>query len=201
VGSIVVLPDLYSKPKDHFELMRYIKIVSDCANTVPLLYHHNPAYAGVNVDMTKFLSDILGEIDSFVGIIFSDNNLKEATSALQVNEDKFIVFMGTDEIMLGAFASGFNSLVGMTLNFLPKVAQTIYEAVRIGNIKDAKESQNMLKSVLEAISRHGELLPAMKAAMNLLTPINVGPVRDPLVPIWQDKVNKMKADLQQFKIV
>lgn len=48
--------------------------------------------------MSRFLNDILGEIDSFVGIIYNDNNLNDGVSALQVNEDKFIVFMGSDEV-------------------------------------------------------------------------------------------------------
>lgn len=41
---------------------------------------------------------MLGEIDSFVGIIYSSNNLKEAASALAVNEDKYTVLVGTDEV-------------------------------------------------------------------------------------------------------
>lgn len=49
--------------------------------------------------MSKFLSDILGEIDSFVGIIYSDDNLKDATLAAQVNENRYTIFIGTDEVI------------------------------------------------------------------------------------------------------
>ncbi|KAF5272442.1 hypothetical protein FQA39_LY07910 [Lamprigera yunnana] len=200
VDSIVVLPDLYNKPKDHFDLMRYIKLVSDCATSVPLLYHHYPSYNGVDIDMTKFLSDILGEIDSFVGIIFNDNNLKDATSALLVNQDKFTVFLGVDEIILGAYASGFSSIMATTLNFVPLLIQSIYEDISSGKLDEAQKGQTSLNSMLESIYRHGEWLPALKVAMNLLSPINVGPVRDPLVAIWQDKINKMKLDLQHLEV-
>lgn len=48
--------------------------------------------------MVQFLNDMLGEIDSFVGIIYSSNDLKEAAAALAVNEDKYTVFVGTDEV-------------------------------------------------------------------------------------------------------
>ncbi|KAK4885266.1 hypothetical protein RN001_001537 [Aquatica leii] len=200
VDSIIVLPDLYNKPKDHFDLMRYIKLVSDCATSIPLLYHHYPSYTGVDIDMAKFLSDILGEIDSFVGIIFNDNNLKDATSALLVNQDKFTVFIGADEIILGACASGFASIMVTSLNFVPHLIQNIYDDIALGKTLDAQKSQSILNNVLECVYRHGEWLPALKAAMNLLSPINVGPVRDPLVSIWQDKINKMKIDLQQLDI-
>lgn len=48
--------------------------------------------------MSKFVFDMIGEIDSFVGIIFSSDNLKEASTALRVNPEKMVVFVGTDEV-------------------------------------------------------------------------------------------------------
>lgn len=57
--------------------------------------------------------------------------------------------------MLGALACGFNSILGSTLNFLPKVAQTIFDAIKVGNIRDAKRAQDLLKNVLEGAYRHG----------------------------------------------
>lgn len=48
--------------------------------------------------MTKLLHDVIGEIDSLVGIIYTGDNLQGAISALQVNEDKFTVLIGTDEV-------------------------------------------------------------------------------------------------------
>lgn len=200
VDAIVVLPDLYNKPKDHFDLMRYIKLVSDCATTIPLLYHHYPSYTGVDIDMAKFLSDILGEIDSFVGIIYNDNNLKNATLSLLVNPNKFTVFIGADEIILGACASGFSSIMATSLNFASHIVQSIYNDLKSGKIEDAQKCQNMLNNILECVYRQGDMLPTLKSAMNLLSPIDVGPVRDPLVPVWQDKVYKMKVELQDFDI-
>lgn len=44
----------------------------------------------------------------------------------------------------------------------------------------------------------GQRVPSLKCAMNILSPVNVGPVRDPLVNIWEDKVKKLKADLNRM---
>lgn len=54
VGSLVVLPDLYNKPKDHYDLMRYLKVISDTANTLPVIYHHYPQYTGVDSKNLNF---------------------------------------------------------------------------------------------------------------------------------------------------
>lgn len=56
VGSLVVLPDLYNKPKDHYDLMRYLKVISDTANTLPIIYHHYPQYTGVDSKHTTNLA-------------------------------------------------------------------------------------------------------------------------------------------------
>lgn len=53
MGSLVVLPDLYNKPKDHYDLMRYLKVISDTANTLPIIYHHYPQYTGVDSKNTQ----------------------------------------------------------------------------------------------------------------------------------------------------
>lgn len=44
----------------------------------------------------------------------------------------------------------------------------------------------------------GQRVPSLKCATNILAPVNVGPVRDPLVNIWEDKVKKLKADLNRM---
>lgn len=48
--------------------------------------------------MSSFLLDITGEIDSFIGVIYSTNDLQEGLTALTFNPDKYIVFMGTDDV-------------------------------------------------------------------------------------------------------
>lgn len=41
----------------------------------------------------------------------------------------------------------------------------------------------------------GDRLPALKSAMNIATPIKVGPAREPLVNLWEDKIKKIQVAL------
>lgn len=52
------------------------------------------------VDMKRFLLDITGEVDTFVGLIYTTGDLQETVSVMELNPEKFIVFMGTDEVIL-----------------------------------------------------------------------------------------------------
>lgn len=116
---------------------------------------------------------MIGEIDSFVGIIYSSNDFKEAASALAVNEDKYTVFMGTDEVshlsitykdisilalqfILGSTALGFNSIMSASLNFVPKFVQSIRTSVKDGNIHSAKVTQKYLTEICDAVMQQGK---------------------------------------------
>lgn len=48
VGAVVVLADVYNKPKTHLDLIKYIKLISEFTKNVPILYHHNPKFTNVN---------------------------------------------------------------------------------------------------------------------------------------------------------
>lgn len=84
---------------------------------MPILYHHYPKYTKLDgtyvlivlpssylksfsVDMKRFLLDITGEVDTFVGLIYSTGDLQETVSVMELNPEKFIVFMGTDEVII-----------------------------------------------------------------------------------------------------
>lgn len=102
-----------------------------------------------------------------------------------------------------------------SLNFVPKVVQTIQVAMKDGNVNTARVTQNCLTNIIDAIVVHGlfwcifrgkvvigcflgDRLPALKTAMNIATPIKVGPTREPVVNIWEDKVKKMQLALHNI---
>ncbi|KAJ8926546.1 hypothetical protein NQ314_021085 [Rhamnusium bicolor] len=154
-----------------------------------------------NVDMTSFLLDITGEIDSFVGVIYSTNDLQESLSALTLNPEKFVVFMGTDEVMLGAVASGFTCIMGNSINILPKLAESICQCIKDGEIKSAQASQNLLKKALDNIYGNGDAVAMLKAAISIITNLPIETVREPLQTMWEGTMAKMKSKLHEIGII
>ncbi|KAG5887695.1 hypothetical protein JTB14_002016 [Gonioctena quinquepunctata] len=202
VGAIVLMADLYHRPKSHLDLIRYIKIVSDYTSKIPILYHHYPKYTQLyNIDMTSFLLDITGEIESFVGVIYSTNDLQDGLTALTLNPEKYVVFMGTDEVMLGAVASGFTCIMGNSINILPKLADSICQCIKDGEIKSAQASQNLLKKAIDNIYCNGDMVAALKAAISIMTNLPVEIVREPLQTLWDGTITKMKNKLHEIGII
>lgn len=44
VGAVVLMADLYHRPEDHLDLVKYVKMVSNNTGSMPILYHHYPKY-------------------------------------------------------------------------------------------------------------------------------------------------------------
>lgn len=197
--SLLVLPDMFCRPDDHYDLLRYLKTISVYAQNIPLWYYHKPKYTNVTIDIMKLLTDI-GEIDTFVGIIFDSGNLEEAISIMHMFP-KYLISVCTNEGILGAFANGIKSIVGVSLNFMPKIVQDIKKMTKDGKLIEAQESQKFLNKSFGIIKEKGNFISAMKCTMNILTKVKVGGVREPLVGIWDNTAKNMEAEFKQLGIL
>lgn len=202
VNAIVLMPDLYHRPKNHLDIIRYIKIISGYCKNMPIFYHHHPKHYGINdIDMTQFMLDITGEIDNFVGLIYTTNDLQAGLSALRINEEKFTVFLGTDEVILGAVASGFSCIMSNSLNILPKLIQSIYQSAKNGELQLAQKSQHLLNKALDCIYSYGNNVAGLKTGMKIITSLPILTVREPMDIIWEGNRDKIKKKLQEVGVV
>ncbi|XP_063976782.1 N-acetylneuraminate lyase-like [Diachasmimorpha longicaudata] len=195
-NAILCLPELYFKPTNAEQLINYLQIVGEAAPTIPLLYYHIPMFSNVDIDMGKFLESVGNRIPSFVGIKFTSTNLAEATQALHADGGRFVVFLGSDQIMSAGCAVGLDSFIPTSVNIFPEKALQILAAGMAGDGLKAREAQEKLNKAVTAIMKHGNWVVTMKTAMTLLTPINPGPVRSPIQELTQEAVDIMKKELQ-----
>lgn len=195
VDSILCLPELYFKPTTPKELIEYLEIVGKAAPKTPLLYYHIPMLSNVNIHMGQFLESIDDKIPSFVGIKFTSANLEEGAQALRADNRKYVIFLGNDQLINAACALGMDSFIVTSINMFPEFVLNLLAAFKKGNILRAKDMQEKLSSIVNAITKHGNWVQTMKVAMTLLTDINVGLPRAPLKPISSEAVAIMTEDL------
>lgn len=207
VDSILCLPDLFNKPSNVKEILEYLQLVSNAAPHTPILYYHLPAYTGVNVSITELLSEAYSSktVPRFSGVKFTHINLEDGASSVRVGGKEigpgaYSLFLGSDETLLGAFALGFDSAIGTSFNMLPHFGKTILSAAASNQFEEGQKAQWQLTKAIRAITRHGRWVPTMKAAMNMLTPIDVGPPRFPLKSLSPSQKSEMKAELSALGI-
>ncbi|XP_043264477.1 N-acetylneuraminate lyase-like [Colletes gigas] len=195
--SILCLPELYFKPTTSDQLTKYLKLVSDAAPNTPLLYYHIPMLTNVNVHMGQFLESLGEKIPTFVGIKFTSANLEEGAQALHADNNKYVIFLGNDQLMGAATALGMDSFIATSMNMLPELAIEILAKGKSGNSVEAREKQEKLSTAVIAISKYGNWVETMKVAMSILTDINVGPVRAPLKVLPLEITATMAKDLEK----
>ncbi|XP_053597155.1 N-acetylneuraminate lyase [Microplitis demolitor] len=198
VDSILCLPELYFKPTDTKNLMNYLKNVGEAAPNTPLLYYHIPMLTNVNIHMGEFLNLIGDAIPSFVGIKFTSTNLEEGAQAVRANSNQFVVFLGTNLLISAGYSVGIDSFIPTSINMFPGDAIKISDASKQGDGLKATELQEKLSQAVIAISRHGNWVTTMKAAMALLNTIDLGPVRLPNEPISPKSIEIMKKELKSL---
>lgn len=199
--SILCLPELYFKPNTPEELKEYLKGIAEVAPNTPLLYYHIPMFTNVNIHMGKFLESIGNDIPSFVGIKFTSNDLVEGTQALHVDNGKYKIFLGSDQIMSAACVLGMDSFIATSVNIFPKLAKGILKAFETGETLAAKEKQEKLTEAVIVISKYGNWVQTMKHGMYLVTGINLGPPRRPLKSLSSEFSISMENDLKKLKYI
>ncbi|EZA53418.1 N-acetylneuraminate lyase [Ooceraea biroi] len=198
VDSILCLPELYFKPVTSQQLIEYLRIIGDAAPNTPLLYYHIPMFTNINIHMGEFLSSIGDELPTFVGIKFTSANLEEGSQALHADNKKYVIFLGNDQIVNAACALGMDSFIMTSVNIFPELVQDLISAGKNGDMLNARKLQEKLSSAITAITKRNGWVQPMKAAMNFLTDINVGPPRVPLKPISSEAIATMKEDLMNL---
>ncbi len=191
--AVSAAPPSYYKPRNAQELVACCTHIASAAPNLPFYYYHIPVMTGVSVPMTEFLPLACDRIPTFRGIKFTDEDLMDFASALQLANGTCDVLAGRDEILLAYLALGARGAVGSTYNFLAPVYLEMMDSFGRGDIAAAQRAQAFAREVIAIIAKYGGL-PPQKVIMRWLG-IDCGPVRLPLVNLTHDQETQLRAEL------
>ncbi|XP_047536837.1 N-acetylneuraminate lyase-like [Vanessa atalanta] len=201
VDSLLTLPELYFKPQSVSELVSYVELVAKAAPNLPVLYYHIPSMSKVEVNMPNFVTEATQRIPNFKGIKFTSNDLSEGAQVLRALKEDQTVFLGADTLLAPAALLGINSGIGTTFNLFPRLAQDILAAIEKADLVKARALQEKLSIAVEAHTAEGAWVPIMKAGMEIVTGIKVGPPALPQRPISEDAKKRIATKLQTLKLI
>ncbi|XP_054278367.1 N-acetylneuraminate lyase-like [Macrosteles quadrilineatus] len=202
VSSILCLCDLFHRPSNVHELTHYLTLVSLAAPKTPLLYYHIPSFTGVNLDMEDFLKAGSLKIPTLAGIKFTHNNLEEGSRCLRLNNGRFTVLLGNDQLIAAGFFEGFNSLIATTLNMFATLISEIHQTVNeTTHVNLARSKQFRLTTIINTIIRYGKWVPAMKEAMYIITGLDFGEAREPQGRMTPEQIIQLRSDLSSLDLV
>ncbi|XP_076060106.1 N-acetylneuraminate lyase-like [Oratosquilla oratoria] len=200
VSGIASLPNLYDKPRDLTDLVDYCAMVANAAPKTPFFYYHIPMKTGVQMPMSEFLSMAGKAIPTLAGMKFTDEDVTgEGKKCLSVCGGNMKIFCGFDQTLFDALSAGFDSAINASFNFMAERSIQIFEAIE-ENKEEAKNHQELITNTMETIIKQtdGFTVGAVKAAMTLMTGLDVGPPRLPNRGLSEAQTRDLRQQLEDM---
>lgn len=144
VDGVLLLPDLYFKPRTCKELTNYMIDISFHCSSIPIYYYHIPAFTGVNLPMDEFMELCRRQLPAFAGIKYTSGDMEMAVKCQKHGQ----VFIGCDTILVGALALGFKNAIMTSLNIHPEISFKIVELMKEGKVSEARKEQRKLNEFI-----------------------------------------------------
>lgn len=114
--AIASIAPSFFKPGTVDELVDFFAPICHSAAGLPFYYYNMPSITGVNLPVDKFLVEGKKKIPNLVGTKFTHNNLMEMGVCIELEQHRFEVLHGYDEILISGLAMGAVAGVGSTYN-------------------------------------------------------------------------------------
>lgn len=192
--AIGAMAPYFFKPQTAAELVAWFTPIAN-SNPLPFYYYNMPSMSGVSVSVPEFLALGGKAMPTLAGVKFTHNNLMEMSQCLMLDEGRYEVLHGYDEILLCGLSLGATAAVGSTYNYAAKVYNRLLDAFRAGDIAAAARLQQYSVKIVEVIIKHGGGVRGGKAIMRLVG-VDCGSCRLPLAPFTEAEYTELKSELE-----
>lgn len=193
VGS---MGPIFLQPSGLKELVGFCAEVASACTDLPFYYYHIPSISGINLSMSEFIKQAAKQIPNFVGIKFTDNNFMEMQKCLQLDNMKWDILHGFDEILMAGLSFGVEGAVGSTYNYVAPLYIDLIENFKKGKIEAARAFQTKSVEIVDVLLRYKGALVAGKAIMKMVG-VDCGSCRSPLTKLNTEELKKLKSNLRE----
>lgn len=197
VDAVGAIAPFYFKPASVEELVDFYKPIAAAVDPIPFYTYHMPSVTGVNLPMKEFLEKGSREIPNLNGIKFTSNNFMEMLECIRLEDGRFDILNGFDEMLLCGMAVGARGGVGSTYNYSLSTYRNLYDAFLAGDIERARVFQQESVDIVHVIIRHGGGVRGGKAIMNHLG-IDCGDCRLPFAPYTESEMHRLGEELDRI---
>ena len=192
VGADAVLSvtGYYNKPSQEGQY-RHFKAIAEAVD-IPILLYNIPGRAIVEISVETMAR--LSELPGIVGVKDATGNLARPTRERNACRKGWRLVSGNDDVALGYMAHGGHGCISVTANVAPKLCAEFQDACMRGNFDRARELQDRLMPLHDAMFCEPSPAPAKFGASLLghCTP----DVRLPLVELTEPGRKLVKTAMQ-----
>jgi N-acetylneuraminate lyase len=198
-----VRADAVSATAPSYYKVASVELLADCmaeiaagAPELPFYYYHIPALTGAALDMVDFLQWAGDRIANLAGMKYTCPTLHEYQACRELERGRFDILWGCDEMLLSALAAGARGAVGSTYNIAAPLYHGIIDALRAGNLGEARRLQSHSVEMIRTIGRF-PFHSAMKEVMTLIGH-RCGQCRLPQPRLSPEEVGELRHALQEI---
>jgi N-acetylneuraminate lyase len=187
----------FLSPGNIEELVDFCKEAASGSPDLPFYYYHIPSVSGVRLPMAGFIETAKQKIPNLAGIKFTDNNFTDMMQCLRLDNGKWDILHGYDELLLAGLAYGVKGAIGSTYNFMAPFYYDIISDFEKGDMKAAGEKQAQSLRVVEILNKYGGSIAAGKAFMKKKN-IDCGPCRPPIKNLDNTAYKNIMKDIESL---
>lgn len=195
-GVLVVTP-YYNKTTQQ-GLIEYYTQLSEIG--IPIIMYNVPSRTGLNID-TKTVAQLTNN-EMIYGLKESSCDINRIVELSNVCKDKIALYSGEDNLNYVFYCLGANGSISVTANVCADKVQRVYDLVSQGQFRQAKELQNELAELNNALFIETNPIP-VKTLMSHMGMIEKE-VRMPLVSASKENESllvKLAERLKQEKLI
>jgi N-acetylneuraminate lyase len=200
VDAVGAIGPYYFKPSRVKDLIDFYKPIAEAIYPIPFYSYHMPSVTGINLSMKEFLSEGVKEIPNLAGIKFTHNNFMEMMECINLDNGRFDILNGFDEMLICGMAVGARGGVGSTYNYSLKTYLNLYTSFMAGDIDSARRYQKESIDIVNVIIRHGGGVRGGKAIMKCIG-IDCGNCRLPFTPYSDSELKEVGQELRQIGLL
>lgn len=192
--AVLSVTPYYNKPSQQ-GLYEHFKAIAD-HSPVPVCLYNVPGRTGVNMNGATTVR-LAKDCPNIMAIKEASGNFEQATEILKGKRPDFMAFSGDDCVVLPLMSMGFDGVISVLANVLPRECAQLVKHVKCGEYAEARRLHLQLSGICRALFMEGN--PAgIKAALHAKGVIRHEVLRLPLVSVSRELYAMIEQLLQPF---
>lgn len=185
--GILSITPFYNKPTQE-GLYEHFKAIAG-VTPLPLCLYNVPGRTGVNMQ-AETIARLSQECPDIVALKEASGNFDQATAILKQKRPDLVALSGDDAIVLPLMAMGFEGVISVAANVLPRECSDLVNHMKKGQLAEAQKLHLALSDLCKLLFEEGN--PAgVKAALHAAGIIKCNTLRLPLTPVSEKLYQKI----------
>ena len=186
VDAVAAIAPSFFKPAGIEGMVQWCEQVAASVPDVPFYFYHMPALTGSAFSVARFLEQSAPRIPNLAGVKYTHETLGDYMESLRLENKRFDMLWGRDEMLLAAWAMGARAATGSTFSLAAPLYLELMVAFERGDMAAAREAQARAISMINALAATGNFFAALKQALrDQGLPIRPD-TRRPLTPVCKE---------------